>query len=136
VHDHTLGMHARECLRRTGGFYLLRGGDDAIARQLPDHEVPILIQDRSFNGDGSLFFPGDRAFFEGVSKATCRFPFIPQQTCDGTRATCPPIWNPEFFGNTMMVNGNTWPFLDVEQRRYRFRLLNALQRAHAAAEAR
>jgi FtsP/CotA-like multicopper oxidase with cupredoxin domain len=24
----------------------------------------------------------------------------------------------------MMVNGNTWPFLDVEQRRYRFRVLN------------
>ena len=25
----------------------------------------------------------------------------------------------------MMVNGNTWPFLNVEQRRYRFRFLNA-----------
>ena len=35
-----------------------------------------------------------------------------------------PIWNPEFFGNTIMVNGNTWPFLNVEQRRYRFRFLN------------
>ena len=38
-----------------------------------------------------------------------------------------PIWNPEFFGNTMMVNGNTWPYLDVEQRRYRFRFLNGCQ---------
>jgi FtsP/CotA-like multicopper oxidase with cupredoxin domain len=38
-----------------------------------------------------------------------------------------PIWNPEFFGNTMMVNGNTWPFLAVEQRRYRFRFLNGCQ---------
>ena len=36
----------------------------------------------------------------------------------------PPIWNPEFFGNTIMVNGHTWPYLDVEQRRYRLRLLN------------
>jgi FtsP/CotA-like multicopper oxidase with cupredoxin domain len=35
-----------------------------------------------------------------------------------------PIWNPEFFGNTMVVNGRTWPYLDVEPRRYRFRLLN------------
>ena len=35
-----------------------------------------------------------------------------------------PIWNPEFFGNCMVVNGSTWPFLDVEPRRYRFRLLN------------
>ena len=36
----------------------------------------------------------------------------------------PPIWNPEFFGNTMVVNGRTWPYLDVEQRRYRLRFLN------------
>jgi FtsP/CotA-like multicopper oxidase with cupredoxin domain len=35
-----------------------------------------------------------------------------------------PIWVPEFFGNTMVVNGFTWPYLDTEQRRYRFRLLN------------
>ena len=35
-----------------------------------------------------------------------------------------PIWNPEFFGNMIMVNGNTWPFQTVEQRRYRFRFLN------------
>jgi FtsP/CotA-like multicopper oxidase with cupredoxin domain len=35
-----------------------------------------------------------------------------------------PIWNPEFFGNTMVVNGKTWPSLDVEPRRYRFRMLN------------
>ena len=30
----------------------------------------------------------------------------------------------EFFGNSMVVNGNRWPFLNVESRRYRFRLLN------------
>ncbi|WP_437972603.1 multicopper oxidase domain-containing protein [Sorangium sp. So ce295] len=38
-----------------------------------------------------------------------------------------PIWNPEFFGNMIMVNGNTWPFLAVKQRRYRFRFLNGCQ---------
>ena len=38
-----------------------------------------------------------------------------------------PIWNPEFFGNMIIVNGNTWPFLNVEQRRYRFRVLNGCQ---------
>ena len=38
-----------------------------------------------------------------------------------------PIWNPEFFGNTIIVNGNTWPFQTVEQRRYRFRFLNGCQ---------
>jgi spore coat protein A, manganese oxidase len=33
-------------------------------------------------------------------------------------------WHPEFFGNTMLVNGRTWPFLNVEPRRYRFHFLN------------
>ena len=32
---------------------------------------------------------------------------------------------PEFFGDTMLVNGTVYPFLEVEQRQYRFRLLNA-----------
>ena len=35
-----------------------------------------------------------------------------------------PIWNPEFFGNAIVVNGRTWPRLEVQRRRYRFRLLN------------
>lgn len=34
---------------------------------------------------------------------------------------------PEFFGDTMLVNGTVYPFLEVEQRQYRFRLLNACQ---------
>jgi FtsP/CotA-like multicopper oxidase with cupredoxin domain len=38
-----------------------------------------------------------------------------------------PIWNPEFFGNMIMVNGNTWPFQTVEQRPYRLRFLNGCQ---------
>ena len=77
------------------------------------YEIPLLIQDRSFNADGSLFYPTSRTFFDGFAG-----PYLPTPDIS-------PIWNPEFFGNTMMVNGNTWPFLNVEQRRYRFRFLNA-----------
>ena len=76
------------------------------------YEIPIAIQDRSFNADGSLFYPDTRAFFDGITG-----PYIPDTDVS-------PIWNPEFFGNSIMVNGNTWPFLNVEQRRYRFRFLN------------
>src|SRR5512138_2957474 len=79
------------------------------------YEIPIAIQDRAFNTDGSLFYPNSREFFDG---ATAEDPgFIPNTDLS-------PIWNPEFFGNTIMVNGNTWPFLNVEQRRYRIRFLN------------
>ncbi len=80
------------------------------------YEIPIVIQDRSFNEDGSLFYPATRAFFDMASNG----PFIPETDIS-------PIWNPEFFGNMMMVNGNTWPFHTVEQRRYRFRFLNGCQ---------
>ncbi len=34
---------------------------------------------------------------------------------------------PESFGDTMLVNGTVSPFLEVEQREYRFRVLNACQ---------
>ena len=76
------------------------------------YEIPIAVQDRSFDADGSLFYPDTRAFFDEIEG-----PFIPETDLS-------PIWNPEFFGNTMMVNGATWPYLTVEQRRYRFRFLN------------
>jgi len=35
------------------------------------------------------------------------------------------MWNPETFGNVMVVNGQSWPETEVEPRRYRLRLLNA-----------
>jgi len=125
-HDHTLGMTRVNVYAGPAGFYLLRGGpDDMAAGTLPGpapalgdppgvkyHEIPIAIQDRSFNADGSLFYPNNREFFDGFSG-----PYIPYSDIS-------PIWNPEFFGNTMVVNGRTWPYLEVEPKRYRLRLLN------------
>jgi len=37
----------------------------------------------------------------------------------------PGIWIPEFFGDVVLVNGKVWPYLEVEPRPYRFRMLNA-----------
>ena len=142
-HDHALGMTRLNVYAGPAGFYIIRGGpdgDDAVLDSrlgtpavLPGpaphendkfppnktyYEIPIAIQDRSFNADGSLFYPDSREFFDG---ATANDPgFIP-----GTDLS--PIWNPEFFGNVIMVNGNTWPFQTVEQRRYRLRFLNGCQ---------
>jgi FtsP/CotA-like multicopper oxidase with cupredoxin domain len=137
-HDHTLGMTRLNVYAGPAGFYLIRGGPADTVRDtrtgaaavLPGpapkendkfppnkayHEIPIAIQDRSFNEDGSLFYPDTRAFFDGIAG-----PYIPETDVS-------PIWNPEFFGNMIMVNGNTWPFQTVEQRRYRFRFLNGCQ---------
>jgi FtsP/CotA-like multicopper oxidase with cupredoxin domain len=79
------------------------------------YEIPIAVQDRSFTTGGELFYPDTRTFFDGI---------VGEYLPDGE---FPPIWNPEFFGDTIMVNGNTWPFYRVEQRRYRLRFLNGCQ---------
>ncbi len=125
-HDHALGMTRLNVYAGPAGFYMLRGGDrDLVSGELPGpapmlgdaagtryYEIPLAIQDRSFNADGSLFYPASREFFDEY-----RGRVVPQ-------SDVPPIWNPEFFGNTMLVNGKTWPKLEVEPRRYRFRVLN------------
>ncbi len=137
-HDHTLGMTRLNVYAGPAGFYLLRGGpDDAVTGVLPGpapalgdspgmsyYEIPIVIQDRSFNEDGSLYYPDHRAFFEGLDASQLQIPFIGENACDGLPSDIAPFWTPEFFGNTMVVNGVSWPFLNVEQRRYRFRFLN------------
>ena len=139
-HDHTLGMTRLNVYAGPAGFYIIRGGPDGdgavidtrfgTPAVLPGpapgendkfppnktyYEIPIAIQDRAFNVDGSLFYPDTRAFFDGVAG-----PFIPDTDIS-------PQWTPEFFGNMMMVNGNTWPYHVVEQRRYRLRFLNGCQ---------
>ena len=81
-------------------------------------EIPLMIQDRSFNADGSLFYPTNRAFFEGLDPASLQIKFSPD-------SDMPPQWNPEAFFNVMVVNGVSWPKLDVARAKYRFRLLNA-----------
>jgi spore coat protein A len=132
-HDHTLGMTRANVYAGPAGFYLIRGGPDDVVLDSRDGstailpgpapgvgddplgqygEIPIAIQDRSFNADGSLFYPDTREFFDEFAG-----PYVPDSPVS-------PTWNPEFFGNMMVVNGFTWPYLEVEPRRYRFRLLN------------
>ncbi len=137
-HDHTLGMTRANVYAGPAGFYLLRGGpdDDGVVGTLPGpapalgdppgrdyFEIPIAIQDRSFNDDGSLFYPDSRAYFEGLDPSQLQIPFAPDPACGGPSDVAP-IWHPEFFGNAIVVNGKTWPSLDVQRRRHRFRLLN------------
>lgn len=65
-----------------------------------DYLVPLVIQDRMFDTNGQLFFPN-----VGVN---------PEH----------PYWVPEFVGDTIVVNGKVWPFMNVDQQRYRFFLIN------------
>ena len=121
-HDHTLGMTRLNVYAGPAGFFLIRGGPagdkavidsrSATTAVLPGpapkagdkfpsnktyYEIPIAVQDRSFNADGSLFYPDTREFFDGLTG-----PYIPEGEFS-------PIWNPEFFGNMIVANGTPGP---------------------------
>ena len=153
-HDHSLGMTRLNVYAAGAGFWLIRdakdgetglisgvlpgpapkAGDSAAALNTPGdavrsavREIPIAIQPKSFNADGTQYYPADRAFFEGLGtggifadNTDVNIPFLPQGTSD-----IAPVWNPEAFFNTMVVNGTTWPVLQVAPERYRLRFVNA-----------
>jgi spore coat protein A, manganese oxidase len=103
-HDHGLGSTRLGVFAGLAAGYILRDQYDTGAEPNPigipggAYEVPLVIQDRQFNPDGTLLYP------------TSDFAGEP--------------WIGEYFGDVMLVNGKVWPFLDVEPRMYRFRVLN------------
>jgi len=115
-HDHALGMTRLNVMSGLAGYYFLKDPVPATAittvnatnldAYLSQHfpygvsEIPLAIQDRSFYANGELWFP-----------------------TVGINPTIHPYWMPEFFGNTIMVNGKVWPNLNVTQGWYRFHLL-------------
>lgn len=107
-HDHALGITRLNVFMGLAGHYIIRdGNEDALtaAGLLPGHpyEVPLVIQDRRFTAEGELHYPA----------VDPENPHAPT-----------PTHLPEFFGDVILVNGKTWPVLEVEPRRYRFRVLN------------
>ena len=103
-HDHAVGITRLNVYAGLSGFYLLRD-DDERAMELPsgDYEVPLLLQDRTLDEQGQLVYSPTHE--DGVKLA-------------------PGVWGPEFFGDLPVVNGSIYPYLDVEPRPYRFRMLN------------
>jgi len=108
-HDHAMGITRLNVYAGLAALYFVR---DPLDTGLPTnplglpagpYEIPLVIQDKQFNPDGSPFYPT-----VGVTAVH-------------------PIWVPEFFGDTPVVNGTAYPFLNVYPRRYRFRMLNGSQ---------
>lgn len=102
-HDHSLGMTRLNVFAGLSGFYLLNDPANEPAG-LPSGPFSreLQLQDRSFDTNGQWYFP-----------------------LDAVNPDAHPFWGPEFFGDVIVVNGKSWPYLNVEPRRYRLRLLNA-----------
>lgn len=104
-HDHALGITRLNAYAGLSGFYLLRDEqEDGLGLPRGDYELPIVLQDRTLDEQGQL-------------------KYVPTKE-DGT-AAAPGVWAPEFFGDLPVLNGAIYPYLEVEPRRYRLRLLNA-----------
>jgi spore coat protein A len=103
-HDHGLGATRLNVFAGLAAGYILYDEFDTgrpdNANGLPSgpYEIPLVVQDRQFNADGTFLYPTSE-----ISGAT---------------------WIGEYFGDVMLVNGKVWPFLEVEPRLYRFRILN------------
>ena len=106
-HDHRMGFSGPQQYRGLAGFYLL--GDD-IEETLPlprdGRDLPLMIADRTFGPDGSLFYPS--------RDPTLREPGV-------TMA----YHHSGMLGDTITVNGVAWPAAEVDAVLYRLRLLNA-----------
>jgi spore coat protein A len=111
-HDHLLGGTRLNVYAGLAGAYALTDPNLALPTGLHpvglqqgtdgpvDFLIPLVIQDRMFDTNGQLYFPN-----AGIN---------PEH----------PYWIPEFVGDTIVVNGKVWPFLNVEPRRYRFLMIN------------
>ena len=103
-HDHAVGITRLNVYAGLSGLYMLRDQEE-LAMGLPsgDYEVPLVLQDRTLDDGGQLIYTPTME--------------------DGIRLP-PGVWGPEFFGEQPLVNGAISPYLNVEPRPYRFRLLN------------
>jgi spore coat protein A len=100
-HDHAIGITRLNVYAGLAGFYFIRDQqEDALNLPSGAYEIPLMLQDRLFLADGSLLYPA---------------------AVNGTH----PVWIQEFFGNNVCVNGKVKPYLEVEPRKYRFRMVNA-----------
>ena len=119
-HDHAVGITRLNAYAGIATAYLLTDPDVEPlminSGILPSQQIPLVFQDKVFDSlrPGQLWYPNayDEELFELTSPPGA--PPLPA-----------PSLVPEFWGDTMLVNGTAYPFVEVEPRRYRLRMLNA-----------
>ncbi|KAI3463727.1 hypothetical protein Pfo_020390 [Paulownia fortunei] len=104
-HDHALGLTRINLLAGLIAPYVIK--DPAMEAKLnlpsgPEFDRHLMVIDRSFYADGSLYM-----------------------NSTGNNPTIHPQWQPEYFGDAIIVNGKAWPYLQVQRRKYRFRIINS-----------
>ncbi|CAI7914214.1 unnamed protein product, partial [Closterium sp. NIES-53] len=108
-HDHAIAITRINVMAGMAGLYVImdpKGEEKEINKWAPlpggPFFMPLAIADRIFFPNGSVNYPVD-----GV---------VPKEH---------PHWQPEFFGDTITVNGKVWPYLRVRRALYRLPILGA-----------
>jgi spore coat protein A len=98
-HDHAMGITRLNAVAGLMGLYVIRDEfEDGLNLPKGAYEIPLVIFDRSFRPDGQIHYP-----VSGNTGAP---------------------WVSEYYGSAILVNGKIFPYLEVEPRKYRLRLLN------------
>jgi spore coat protein A len=98
-HDHALGINRLNVFAGLlGAFFVRDEFEDSLNLPSGKYEIPLVLYDRAFDLEGQLNYP-----VSGDAKSP---------------------WVPEVFGDAILVNGKLFPYLEVEPRKYRFRVLN------------
>ena len=98
-HDHTLGINRLNVFAGMLGAFIVRDEfEDGLELPRGKYEIPLVLFDRIFDLEAQLNYP-----VSGDAKKP---------------------WTPEVFGDAILVNGKLFPYLEVEPRKYRFRVLN------------
>ena len=98
-HDHALGINRLNIFAGLLGTFFVRDDfEDSLDLPRGQYEIPLVIYDRVFDLESQLNYP-----VSGDPKKP---------------------WTPEVFGDALLVNGKLFPYLEVEPRKYRFRVLN------------
>lgn len=99
-HDHAMGITRLNTAAGLMGLYFIRD-ENETELNLPrgPYEIPLVLIDRSFRTDGQIHYP--------VSGN-------PEKP-----------WVSEYYGAGILVNGKLFPYLEVQPRKYRLRVLNS-----------
>ncbi len=99
-HDHAMGITRFKIYAGLAGLYLIRDKEeDALGLPSGPYEIPLLLQDRNLDTEVDGRLTG--RLLHKVEASTM-----------------------EFFGPFTLVSGTLWPYVEVEARQYRLRLLN------------
>ncbi|RDS81431.1 multicopper oxidase family protein [Dyella psychrodurans] len=98
-HDHAMGITRLNIYAGLVGAFIVRDKEEqALGLPSGDYDIPLILCDRLVAQDGQLYYP----------------------VSDDPDAP----WVMQCNGNLPLCNGKIFPYLDVEPRRYRFRIIN------------